>query len=332
MWLTPLSASHNVHKRVLRTSLCHLEALDLLEDGLGPLILLEVVPDGLQDDVDCLRQRRLQVTWVQSSRCVVRLELCIAGVRLLAVLAVDGELAKPREDDHADVRETRVPLHSAGGAEGLFDFGLDLGGAVLHEDSRGGVALRHLLLPLQKAGHHGVRQDDGLEPDLGLCRVAVLPRQHVHLPLVHPQLADVRLQEEDVCALHAGVEDLRRRHLALAGPPHDLAAACNTLHGVAPRHVHHQWPILCSSTVDLLRGGQELHRACVVILDAFHAHSLPDLHHVLSHRLDLLQVAPHLVVQLREVVCHPELEGNPTACQLIHIQRLQHALSNVHAA
>lgn len=30
---------------------------------------------------------------------------------LLAVLAVDGELAKPREDDHADVRETRVPLH-----------------------------------------------------------------------------------------------------------------------------------------------------------------------------------------------------------------------------
>lgn len=45
---------------------------------------------------------------------------------------------------------------------------------------------------LQQPRHHAVAQDDGLE--LALDVVAVLARQHVHLALVHAQLADVRLQ------------------------------------------------------------------------------------------------------------------------------------------
>lgn len=39
-----------------------------------------------------------------------------------------------------------------------------------------------------------VGEDDGLELDLRLRDVAVLSGQHVHLALVHAQLADVRLR------------------------------------------------------------------------------------------------------------------------------------------
>lgn len=43
-----------------------------------------------------------------------------------------------------------------------------------------------------------MRQDDRLELDTD--GVAILPRQHVDLALVDAQLADVRLEEEDVCS------------------------------------------------------------------------------------------------------------------------------------
>ena len=45
---------------------------------------------------------------------------------------------------------------------------------------------------LKKARHHRVGQDDRLE--LALLGIAVLPRQHVHLALVHAQLANVGLR------------------------------------------------------------------------------------------------------------------------------------------
>lgn len=62
---------------------------------------------------------------------------------------------------------------------------------VLHKDGRVGVALGHLLLALQQPRQHVVAQDDGLV--LALDLVAVLAREHVHLALVHAQLANVRL-------------------------------------------------------------------------------------------------------------------------------------------
>jgi len=44
---------------------------------------------------------------------------------------------------------------------------------------------------LEEARQHLMGQDDGLE--LALDLGAILARQHVHLPLVQPQLADVCL-------------------------------------------------------------------------------------------------------------------------------------------
>ena len=51
-----------------------------------------------------------------------------------------------------------------------------------------------------------------------------IPGEHVDLALVHAELADVGLEEEHVCALHAGVEDLRRAHLLRVLAAHDRAA------------------------------------------------------------------------------------------------------------
>ena len=53
------------------------------------------------------------------------------------------------------------------------------------------------------------------------------------------------LEEEDVSALHTGVEYLSCRHVALPRAPHDLRAAGDALHGVASCHIHHQRPVLC---------------------------------------------------------------------------------------
>lgn len=43
---------------------------------------------------------------------------------------------------------------------------------------------------------------------LSLNAVAVLSRQHVDLALIHAQLAYICLKEENIGALHAGVQDI----------------------------------------------------------------------------------------------------------------------------
>jgi hypothetical protein len=50
-----------------------------------------------------------------------------------------------------------------------------------------------------------VGQDHRLELALGLHEVAVLPGQHVHLSLVHAQLADVRLYSTSITHIGASV-------------------------------------------------------------------------------------------------------------------------------
>lgn len=57
-----------------------------------------------------------------------------------------------------------------------------------------GSQARHGQLYLKQTRHHLMRQDDWLELALGLALVAVLPGQHIHLPLVKTQLANVCLQ------------------------------------------------------------------------------------------------------------------------------------------
>ena len=45
--------------------------------------------------------------------------------------------------------------------------------------------------------------------------IAVLASKHVDFPLVHAELADVRLEEKDVTTLHAGVEALGHSQVIL---------------------------------------------------------------------------------------------------------------------
>lgn len=75
------------------------------------------------------------------------------------------------------------------------------------------------------------------------------------------------LEEEHVSALHAGVEDLRGRHLVLLLAPHDGAAPLDARQIVDTRDVHDQRPVLVSVGVDLVAGPQEAHvlhvHACV---------------------------------------------------------------------
>ena len=69
----------------------------------------------------------------------------------------------------------------------------------------------------QEARHHGVAEDDGLQLALGARGVAVLPGQHVHLALVHPQLTDVRLRVAPNC--YEWLQWSYSRNVAVIGPP-----------------------------------------------------------------------------------------------------------------
>lgn len=75
---------------------------------------------------------------------------------------------------------------------------------------------------LKKARHHRVGQDDWLE--LALLGIAVLPRQHVHLALVHAQLTNVclrmathhhppKLHAMDLCQSKASEDQGLHEHL-----------------------------------------------------------------------------------------------------------------------
>ena len=146
-----------------------------------------MVPHRLQDRVDCLGERRLQVSRVELARGKRRgevfepLERDRAPAGLGALL--DVHLAKPGKHDESAVGQAGVSLDDPGRTEGLFYLGLDLGPRVLHKDRRVRVRLAHLLLALQQARKHRVRQDDRLQ--FLFDRVAVLSSEDVYFPLVH---------------------------------------------------------------------------------------------------------------------------------------------------
>mmetsp|Transcript_8068 Transcript_8068/g.20696 ORF Transcript_8068/g.20696 Transcript_8068/m.20696 type:complete len:217 (+) Transcript_8068:143-793(+) len=192
-------------------SLGHFVAPDLLQKLLCLRIVCEVVPHGLQNDVDCLCEGRLEVRRVQGPAREVLLELLVGLVLLIAtvlLLPAHFEVPEPRHDYVPHVLEARVPFTLLRRAVGLLDLGIHVALGVLHEDGGARVALGHLLLTLEQPAEHVVGEDDGFQ--LLLLQVAVLPREHVHLTLVHPQLANVGLEEENVGALHARVEYLCR--------------------------------------------------------------------------------------------------------------------------
>lgn len=67
-------------------------------------------------------------------------------------------------------------------------------------------------------------------------------------------------------------------------------------------------------------------------LEKKEAFSLSNSYHVVPDHLDLGQVPAHLVVQLRKPVRDPELERDTRPSQLVDVERLHHALGDVHAA
>mmetsp|Transcript_34153 Transcript_34153/g.70549 ORF Transcript_34153/g.70549 Transcript_34153/m.70549 type:complete len:239 (-) Transcript_34153:386-1102(-) len=164
-------------------------------------------------------------------------------------------------------------------------------------------------------------EDDGLVLDAS--GITVLSCQHVHLALVHPELADVRLEEEDVRALHERVEDLGGCELVLE-PAHDLAALLHACNRCPSRNVQGLRPVRCGVVRDLIRTPNELH------LVHIHPRRFPHLHEVLAHNLDLVEVASHLVVHEGEPVRYPEDEGSAPPRALVHVHRLEHSLCNVH--
>mmetsp|Transcript_20208 Transcript_20208/g.63367 ORF Transcript_20208/g.63367 Transcript_20208/m.63367 type:complete len:363 (-) Transcript_20208:639-1727(-) len=178
----------------------------LLCVGIGP----EMLPHGLQQSVHLVYQPPLQLLLGDLTAEEGLLEVAEAGVRL----TVHGErVARPGEEDVLGVVQTgvhQVVLHqmhlvvcSLLGARlwlrwavRVVDLPLHILRRVLHEDRAVGVRLRHLGLARFQPVEHVVGQDHRLHLPAG--PVAVVACEHVDLALVHTELADVSLKEENV--------------------------------------------------------------------------------------------------------------------------------------
>lgn len=132
--------------------------------------------------------------------------------------------------------------------------------------------------------------------------IAIVPCEHINFSLVDAQLADVRLEEKNICALHDGIQILRHAQLITLVPPHNRHGLLNSGNVVLCRDVHYRLPVLIRVLVDFIGCPQELD-----ILH-FHAQRFPDFHKVETENADLAEVASHLVVQFGEPVGYPEHE------------------------
>mmetsp|Transcript_13495 Transcript_13495/g.38605 ORF Transcript_13495/g.38605 Transcript_13495/m.38605 type:complete len:465 (-) Transcript_13495:516-1910(-) len=173
------------------------------------------------------------------------------------------------------------------GTVGRHDLALHVLYGVLHKHGGIGIALGHLFLPRLEAVQHVMAEYDGLALDLG--GIAILPGQHVDLALIDAQLTNVGAEEEDVGALHEGVEDLGGRQTALH-PSHDLAALFDPRNVESAGDVEHGRPVAVGVVGDLVGGPLENDVGQV------HPGGLPNFDEVVTDDLDLGQVAAHLVV------------------------------------
>mmetsp|Transcript_45563 Transcript_45563/g.126450 ORF Transcript_45563/g.126450 Transcript_45563/m.126450 type:complete len:264 (-) Transcript_45563:291-1082(-) len=194
---------------------------------------------------------------------------------------------------------------------------------VLHEDGAVRVGFRHLGLARRQTIQHVVGQYDRFLLPPG--QVAIVSRKHVHLPLVDTELANVRLEVEDVRALHNWVQDLSRRETLLFAA-HDRATPLDPCQVASPSDVEALHPVLLRVAYYVVRRPQELH--------VFHVHAggLPNLDEVLADSLDFVEVAAHLVVHQRKPIRDPELESPAGLRALVHVDGLEDTLRDVHAA
>mmetsp|Transcript_10899 Transcript_10899/g.23990 ORF Transcript_10899/g.23990 Transcript_10899/m.23990 type:complete len:222 (+) Transcript_10899:2001-2666(+) len=168
-------------------------------------------------------------------------------------------------------------------------------------------------------------QDDRLELLLG--SIAILPRQHVDLSLIHSQLTNVRLQKEDVRTLHERIQDLGGSQVSLH-PPHNLTTLFNPRHIKPPCHIQHQRPIHIRLLRNLRRSPTKLH-----ILQ-IHPRRLPNFDQVFSHNTNLGKVSTHFVIHEGEPIGYPETEGGVSSGggAFVDVDGFEEALGDVHSA
>ena len=165
---------------------------------------------------------------------------------------------------------------------------LDISGlAVVDEYRRVRLGLAHLArddpvhlrvlvdaarLRLLQPGEDVVMDGDGLLP---AERREDLPRQHVHLPLVHPRVDDVQVHGVHVRRLHRRVEVLCDVELLLDAPPHYRQAPDVPLEADLLGEPHHVRPVLLVLLVELApvpyldAGAEETERVGVVLVPTF---------------------------------------------------------------
>lgn len=124
--------------------------------------------------------------------------------------------------------------------------------------------------------------------------ISILPREHVNLPLVETQLANVGTQKEYIRTLHGGLEHLRSLQVVTLLPAHDGGAPLHPTQTVLAGDVHHHRLLLLRVPVDQLRAPQEAHVRHV------HPHCLPDFGELGAYKPDVVQVAAHFVVHQGE--------------------------------
>mmetsp|Transcript_14158 Transcript_14158/g.30893 ORF Transcript_14158/g.30893 Transcript_14158/m.30893 type:complete len:332 (+) Transcript_14158:1451-2446(+) len=195
---------------------------------------------------------------------------------------------------------------------------------IFHKDGRIGIRLGHFFLPRLESVQHVMRQDNGFV--FNARRIAIFSRQHIHLSLIDAQLTNARLEEKHVRTLHEGVQNLGRRERAFESS-HDLTTFFDARHVESSRHVEHGGPVHVRLLGDFFR------RPFEHDIGQIHPGRLPNFNEVVSDRLDLVQIAAHLVVHEGEPIGHPKDKGGigTGVGAFVHVHGLEDTLGNVHA-
>src|SRR3990172_703702 len=318
---------------VARTAACSFSFTGLPSEGLPEGlevrgVRVEVRPDGIQLVVQALRDARLEVLGVELPAGVGPRELPEGREHdVPAVLRVPlhAELPAPREEDHPRDVEDGVPLRLLRGAVRLGALPPPLGGRVVDQHARVGLRLRHLrgdgvhpapaLEPREEGRMEG---DDLLPPELR----GHVPVEHVGVPLVHPPVREVEVHPRDVGDLHRGVDEFRGVEVRLLLlPPHDRQGPFDPGDARGLRDLEDLLPVR--------RPGDELVRVQELDLVG-HAEGAEAVLEVLPARLDRLEVAPELVVDVRVPVREEEDRVEPRADEVRDLRGDDESRADVH--
>lgn len=249
-----------------------------------------MIPYRLEQLVDGCSDSWFEVTWVKETAQVVLLKLFVASIHFINGFIVLFDLDFPAiflsgEDDVSGVVDNWVVLYYLLWAVTFIYLSFDISGGILHKDGGVRVGFRHLFLTLFETKKHVMTQDDWL-----YYVGAVVSGEHVDLGLINTKLADIGLEEENIGALHARVEDLRGGHFHTFFSSHDGTALHDTCDVGVSADVHDPAPVLLGSIIDFLRSPKESNVAKI------HASSLPDLYKISTDHLNLVEVTSHFIV------------------------------------